>query len=150
MKKLFPFLLFLVGLGAGGGAALVFFPPEPISDASTMAAETTGPSEFVKFNNQFVVPVVHKGRVDSMVVLSISLEVSQGTSTLVYGAEPKLRDLILQELFNHANHGGFAGTFTNADQMERLRASLQYVAGSVLGKDLRGVLITDIARQDGA
>lgn len=150
MRKLLPVIFLFLGLGGGGGAAMVFFPVEGLPDTGAAVEASSGPSEFVKFNNQFVVPVVHKGRVDSLVVLSISLEVTQGASTSVYDAEPKLRDLLLQELFNHANHGGFTGMFTSANQMDQLRKSLQDVATTVLGVDLRGVLITDIARQDGS
>lgn len=150
MRKLLPALFLLVGLGGGSGAALVFSPPGEDAGKMALVEADTRDSEFVKFNNQFVVPVVHKGRVESLVVLSISLEVAQGTSTRVYDAEPKLRDVILQELFNHANHGGFAGMFTSARQMDQLRDSLQAVVSAVLGVDLRAVLITDIARQDGS
>lgn len=151
MKKLLPIFFLLLGLVSGGGAAFVLYPPkdpQPQDEAAT--PEPAGPSEYVKFNNQFVVPVVQGGRVQSMVILSVSLEVAQGSSALVYEVEPKLRDLILQELFNHANHGGFAGTFTSAQQMEALRDSLQHVSREVLGPQLRSVLITDIARQDSA
>lgn len=151
MKKLLPIVFLLLGLAGGGGAAFAIYPPEVAQPAGdSTPAEPEGPSEYVKFNNQFVVPVVQEGRVQSMVILSVSLDVTQGSSARVYAVEPKLRDLILQELFNHANHGGFAGTFTSAAQMEALRKSLYHVISDVLGSGLRGVLITDIARQDSA
>ena len=62
--------------------------------------------------------------------------------------EPKLRDGILQLLFDHANTGGFQGSFTDADNLVILRKGLTEVARSVLGSMVRNVLITDMIRQD--
>jgi hypothetical protein len=163
LRKLFPVILGLVGLGAGIGAGLYLRPdPEPAglaegdshgaegeSDGDDAPAEDdgTGP-EYVKLNNQFVVPVVQEGRVAAMVVLSLSLEVQTGNTEAVYQREPKLRDVFLQVLFDHANVGGFSGSFTDGSNLVVLRTSLKEAAALVLGTTVRDVLITDIARQD--
>jgi len=105
-------------------------------------------TEFVRLNNQFVVPVVKDARVASLVVLSLSLETEPGMSEEIYSLEPKLRDVFLQVLFDHANIGGFAGSFTHSSNMEVLRRSLREVAQAELGKRVSNVLIIDIARQD--
>ncbi|MCU0826856.1 MAG: flagellar basal body-associated FliL family protein [Tabrizicola sp.] len=175
MRKLLPMILALVGLGAGVGAGL-FLRPEAVPDDhaaedaghdagadhdaeaeaeanhSTEEGEhgsdgETGP-EYVKLNNQFVVPVVEEGRVASMVVLSLSLEVEAGNTETVYEREPKLRDVFLQVLFDHANTGGFSGSFTDGSNLIVLRTSLKEAAALVLGTTIRDVLITEIARQD--
>jgi polyisoprenoid-binding protein YceI len=99
-------------------------------------------------NNQFVVPVVEQGRVDAMVVLAISLEVEAGNTETVYQLEPKLRDAFLQVMFDHANVGGFSGTFTDGSNLIVLRTNLKEAAAMILGTVVRDVLITDIARQD--
>ena len=99
-------------------------------------------------NNQFVVPVVEQGRVAAMVVLSLSLEVDVGNTEAVYTREPKLRDVFLQVLFDHANMGGFSGSFTDGSNLVVLRTTLKEAATLVLGKVVTDVLITDIARQD--
>lgn len=104
--------------------------------------------DYVKLNNQFVVPVVQNGRVAALVILSISLEVTAGTSEKVYQVEPKLRDGFLQVMFDHANAGGFMGTFTDGSNMILLREALREVAQSTLGADVSDVLIVDIVRQD--
>ena len=104
--------------------------------------------DYVKMNNQFVVPVVQNGRVAALVILSISLEVTAGESEKVYQVEPKLRDGFLQVMFNHANAGGFMGTFTDGSNMVLLRQALREVAQSTLGPDVSDVLIVDIVRQD--
>lgn len=168
LRKLLPILLALVGLGAGAGAGFFLRPvPEaedhaadtvdgahepadahPAEDEGAEAEDAEGGPEYVKMNNQFVIPVVERSRVAAMVVLSLSLEVEPGNTEAVYQREPKLRDAFLQILFDHANTGGFSGTFTDGSNLVVLRNSLKEAAVQVLGKAVTDVLITDIARQD--
>lgn len=157
--KLLPFILPLIGVAVGAGAGYAL-KPAPQAMSETSAAEevdpapapptpgTATPTEIVKLNNQFVVPLVAKDRISALVVLSLSVETTIGRSSEIYELEPKLRDVLLQALFNHANMGGFDGEFTKARNMDLLRRSLTEVAGGVLGDAIRGVLITEIARQD--
>lgn len=172
LRKVLPLLLALVGLGGGIAAGLALRPvpetkdhagessgPTPAGEHGDTVAESTetsghdgepeeGAPEYVKMNNQFVVPVVEKGRVAAMVVLSLSLDVAPGSTEAVYQREPKLRDVFLQVLFDHANTGGFAGSFTDGSNLIVLRTSLKEAAVLVLGSVVNDVLITDIARQD--
>ena len=104
--------------------------------------------EYVKLNNQFVVPVLQEGRIRSLVILSLSLEVAPGTTEQVYAREPKLRDGFLRILFDHANTGGFSGTFTDGANLVMLRAALLESAQRVIGQTVTDVLISDMARQD--
>ena len=160
MRKLLPLLLALVGLGIGGGAG-VFLRPAPQAPAEGAAAEGPAaeapaaeaadpetPPEYVKLSNQFVIPVLEGGKVASMVILAISLEVTHGSTDAVYAREPKLRDALLQVLFDHANSGGFKGDFTDGANMVLLRKALLESAKSTLGDTVSNVLISDIARQD--
>lgn len=160
IRKLIPLFLGLAGLGAGIGAGLALR-PDPMADSSDPANAAEGAPaqadrpkatavlpEYVKLNNQFVVPVVEQGRVASLVVLSLSLEVEPDAAETVYEREPKLRDVFLQVLFDHANVGGFSGSFTDGANLVVLRTSLKEAAALVLGTSVRDVLITDIARQD--
>lgn len=164
LRKILPVLLALVGLGGGIGAGLFLRPaPEAADQAGETAADASkdkaaeakaegaedgAEPEYVKMNNQFVVPVVEEGRVAAMVVLSVSLEVEAGSTEAVYQREPKLRDAFLQVLFDHANIGGFSGSFTDGANLVVLRTSLREAAGLVLGTAVKDILITDIARQD--
>lgn len=111
-------------------------------------AEAGGMPDYVKLSNQFVVPVVEDGRVAAMVILSLSLEVPAGTAETVFAREPKLRDVFLQVLFEHANAGGFRGAFTDGANLKLLRRTLLEAAGEVLGDLVSDVLIVDIVRQD--
>lgn len=175
MRRLLPVLLALLGLLAGGGAGFLLRPPAeetapllPCGDAPTAADEVaaghTGGAgeeaaaadpdaspthEYVKLNNQFVVPVVEDGQVAALVVLSLSLEMTPGITEQVYAREPRLRDGFLRVLFDHANAGGFGGAFTQSNNMEILRGALLEVARKSLGAAVSDVLIIDIVRQDG-
>lgn len=158
LTKLLPILLLALGIGAGGGAGLMLRPaaPPPADTAAPSGPQAPagpaeappGDTEIVKLNNQFVVPVVVKDRVAAMVVLSLGIEITQGQSGEVFQREPKLRDAFLQALFNHANIGGFDGEFTQARNMDMLRDALLEEAVHILGESARGILITEIARQD--
>ena len=88
------------------------------------------------------------GRVSSLVVVSLSLEVTPGQVERVYEMEPKLRDGLLQVLFDHANSGGFNGSFTDGANLVLLREALLETALRIFGKDVTDVLIVDIVRQD--
>ncbi len=165
MGKILPIILALVGLGAGVGAGLALRPaPEPAAEPAQAAEPPPGeaaPSEpapgdpqaatapdYVKLNNQFVVPVIQDGSVAALVVLALSLELSSGGPELVYQREPKLRDAFLQVLFDHANTGGFDGNFTSGRNMQLLRSALLEAAQKVLGTSVTDVLIVDVVRQD--
>lgn len=167
MGKIIPLLLALLGLGAGVGGGVMLRPApqdmaeaSPCGDMSTAAtdhapqaddktaSDDAPPNEYVKLNNQFIVPIVEDGKVQSLVIMSISLEVEAGGTGTVFAIEPKLRDGFLQVLFDHANAGGFDGTFTNSNNMDVLRMALTEVAQKSLGRLVKDVLIIDIVRQD--
>lgn len=153
IRKLIPILLALVGLGAGLGVGLFLRPPPADPVEAEVAAEHAAEEaavlpDYVKLNNQFVVPILEGGHVASMVVMSLSLEVVAGNTESVYSREPKIRDVFLQVLFDHANTGGFRGSFTDGSNLVMLRRALKERAVSVLGDIVTDVLITEIARQD--
>lgn len=162
--KLVPILLPVVSLAIGLGAGAYLRPADatmseiPSSDKAPAADHSDAPkegdhqpatSEYAKLPNQFVVPIVDRGSVAALVILSVSLEVTSGSAGVVFEREPRLRDEFLQFLFDHANTGGFDGSFTDADKMASLRAGLLEVARGVLGNIVTAILITDIVRQDG-
>ncbi len=119
-----------------------------IRRSQTKDANVGAGFEYVKLNNQFVVPVVTGAKVSALVVMSLSIEVKAGGKEIVFGREPKLRDAFLQVLFDHANSGGFNGTFTTGEKMNDLRGSLFEAAARILGPIATDVLVIDIVRQD--
>lgn len=164
MKRLIlPLLLLLIGVGAGVGAGLYFKPEPDETDIATdnpcgdqgvtPAQSATTPDiskerEYAKLNNQFIVPIVRDGKVAAMVVMSISVEVAAGGRTAIFATEPKLRDVFLQAMFDHANAGGFSGNFTSGENMHNLRTDLLRRARAIVDDQVTDVLITDIVRQD--
>ena len=161
MGKILPLLLALIGIGAGVGAGVLLRPAPCLAEldnpcgemapAHDPAPDETTPTadvEYIKLNNQFIVPVVSEAKVASMMVIALSVEVPEGRSEEVYSREPKLRDAFLQVFFDHANLGGFTGTFTSSRNLEVLRRALRETAQSHFGDLVQDVLITDIARQD--
>jgi flagellar basal body-associated protein FliL len=150
--KILPILLGLIGFLIGGGAGY-FLRPSPDPAVQTEEAKPAEPDpaeapEYAKLSNQFIVPVVQKGKVAAMVIMSLSLEVTTGSTPTVYDAEPKLRDKFLQVMFDHANSGGFGGSYTDGANLVLLRGALLEAAKAVLGDKVTDVLITDIVRQD--
>lgn len=156
-----PAVLLILGIGGGAGAGLLLAPDaeetkdaslEDCADPETMtvasAIDVGEEREYAKLNNQFVVPVVSEGQVDALVVLSLNLEVTAGSRTAIFAAEPKLRDRFLQVLFDHANTGGFSGNFTTGSNMRVLRDDLLRAARDVSGERVTDVLVIDIVRQD--
>jgi hypothetical protein len=172
LRLLLPLLLLLLGLGGGVGAGLMLggggdATPEDHAAADDHAAPEddhgdggdhaeaddhggapAAGTEFVRLNNQFVVPIIRSGSVRSLVVMSLTLEIDSGNNEAVFDREPRLRDSFLQVMFAHANAGGFDGSFTEATAMDPLRAALGDAARQVLGDILSDVLIVDITRQD--
>ena len=104
--------------------------------------------EYVRLNNQFVVPVVQDAAVRSLVVMSLTVEIEAGQAEFVFNREPRLRDAFLRVMFSHANAGGFDGAFTSPTALNPLRSGLRDAAYDVLGSIVNDVLIVDIVRQD--
>lgn len=161
MKLLLPLILALVGVGAGAGAGLLLS-PAPTADSDEQAQDCISPetpvvaaipespsaSEYVKLNNQFVIPVIEEGRISAMVIVSLSVEVTVGQKAVVYEHEPKLRDAYNEVFFLHANAGGFGGVFTDVAPMNRLQLALTEATRALLGPSVKSVLIDSIMRQD--
>lgn len=150
MKKLILFLLLPLIAAAGGIGAGLYLRPPPVAnhEAETAEPPPETPRAYMKFTNQFVVPIVENDRVASLVVLSLSLEVGEGQQEAFLAVEPKLRDMLLRRLFDHASTGGFDGDFTGIVEMEKLHVALLTSAQETMPDMVSDVLITEIGRQD--
>jgi flagellar protein FliL len=171
MKILLPVILAVLGLVGGAAAGWLLKPPpppEPCLDdqgreqpqemcapavdlealaepAPTPPAE---PAEYVKLDRPFVVPVMQDERIVALVVATLSIETPPGTAADVTAREPRLRDSLLRAMFDHAYAGGFTGDFTADYVMRDLRKGLLVAARTVVGPQVRDVLVVDIMRQD--
>lgn len=171
MAKLLPILLVLAGLGGGIAAGLVLRPdPEAEAQAEAQAGEVEcrppdaalegektpavakppAPDEaveYVDFGTEFIVPVMKDKAVEAMMVLTLSIEVPEGSSEAIYARQPRLRDAFLQVLFDHANIGGFGEDFLDRRNLDALRQLLLESAHSIVGPIVREVLIVNYVRQ---
>lgn len=160
MGKLLPILLMVLGGGVGAGAGL-FLKPAAEATCETpeecAATEDSMPEEahqetedvyYLAMKNQFVVPVIKDELVQSLVVLSLSLETTQDQSETIFSRQPKIRDVFLQVLFDHSHIGGFNGAFTESSRLSVLRVALLEAVQSVVGPIVTDVIITDIVRQE--
>ncbi len=172
--KLIPIAFLILGMAAGAAAALFLEKPD-VSAAEQAAADGNTPleegerkyasengkdgppksgkdgpaqKEYVRLANQFVVPVVERGEIRSLVLLTLSIETAPGHQEEIFSKQPKLRDSFLEVLFDYSNTGGFAGTFTNTSALQSLKSELTAVARRELGDFVEAVLIEDIMRQD--
>ena len=165
-------ILVAAGLGAGIGAGLVLAPPpeppdavcdtaidadcksegdpppETAENAADPSDDEDAPYDYVKLNNQFVIPIVREERVSALVVISVTLEVETGTSASVFDREPKIRDAFLQEMFDFAYLGGFDGPFTKSENLSSLRRALKEIGQRIAGPIVHDVLIVDLVRQE--
>jgi len=124
MSKLIPVLLLLVGIAGGVGAGLVLAPeplacpeagdgeaapppegcpppPDPVVADESGGEGGEAPAEFVRMNDQFVIPVLRDGEARALVVLSLTLEVEPGRTGAIFEIEPRLRDALLLEIEAH-------------------------------------------------
>lgn len=152
MKKLLPAILALVGLLTGAGAGLALRPgTERGADDEVAAHYSPAPAntETLRLPGQFVVPILEDGRVRMMVVMSLALELAEGHTVSLQRQEARLRAVLLQVMFDHANTGGFEGVFTSGEVLLLLRRTLREAARAELGPALHDVLITELLRQEG-
>ncbi|HHX90134.1 MAG TPA: flagellar basal body-associated protein FliL [Paracoccus sp.] len=152
MKKLLPVILALVGLLAGAGAGWTLRPAAergPASGAASHYSPAPDNTVTLRLPGQFVVPILEEGRVRMMVVMSLALELAEGHNISLQRQEARLRAVLLQVMFDHANTGGFEGVFTSGEALLLLRRTLREAARAELGPALHDVLITELLREDG-
>lgn len=134
------------GAPAPHGAATATPAGHEASGGHGAEADATGTAWFT-FPQQFFVPILHDGRLDSTMILTLSAEMPGAASENVHAHEIKLRDALLRQLLIHANTGGFDGNFTAEAQLRKLREALSATAQGIV-PEISGILIGDIARQE--
>lgn len=155
MGKIIAVFLILLGIGGGVFAGLTLRPvPEAEAEPELASAPVTnlpsGTLDVFELPGQFMVPVIADSGVHSIMVLSLALEIDAAEHDHIRGNLPRLRDALLQVMFDHANTGGFDGMFTAQTSLGQLRRSLLEAGQQALGRDsLHRVLITEILRSGG-
>ena len=111
-------------------------------------ADAGGETGFMKFSRQFIVPVVTRSNVSALVILDINLELDPSATENAYAREPKVRDALLKTLLQLSNEGAFGDGLLEEENLGEIRERLQASAKTVLGDEVIGVLILNVARQD--
>ncbi len=151
MGKLIAVLLALIGVGMGIGAGLYLRPDLPAENEAVKVPLPEPPASETltsfEFSNQFMVPLVSEGRMTGTMVLKLALDLPESQRPMIEANAARLRDAFLQVMFDHANSGGFEGTFTDHGQLGALRRALLEAAVKVAGPGtVHRILITDILR----
>ncbi len=112
------------------------------------AGTSSGAMSYLTFKRQFVVPVVKKGKIESLVLLNLNLELNEAAPEDVHSFEPKLRDAIMRSLLSLSHNGAFTGDLTNTETYDQIRDNLLSSVKHVITNGIESVLILDISRQD--
>ncbi|MCI5043994.1 MAG: hypothetical protein MRY72_04795 [Aquisalinus sp.] len=110
-------------------------------------AKPTAGNYYFDFSRQFVVPVMESGRVKSLVILDLNLEMDQSEADGMFSMEPKFRDALMRELLALSNEGYFSGQLTDPERYDDIQKALLRAARTVKD-EIISVLILDIARQE--
>jgi flagellar basal body-associated protein FliL len=172
MKKLFPVLIALAGLGGGVAAGTVMKPADDQYAAAeagqdghdghdkaskaghdghtTKAAKSAESSDdilYVGLEKPFFVPVIQHGRANTLVRLDIHLEVPTSLKEGVKKHDPKLRDAFLRTVMNFSHEGGFSRVH-GGEGFTILRDDLLVSARQILGPNVKTVLIGEILTRE--
>ena len=170
LQKLLPIIIIAVAGVAGGGGG--FFAKSMMSgkasaesadDAHGEASddghgkkkgkkgghgEESASSTYMKFGRQFVVPVVHKGRPKSMVILDINIEVDGSYDESIYALEPRLRDAFLSKLLELSSQNMLPQMLEDADKLDYTKEELLETSREIMGDAALNVLILDLGIQN--
>jgi flagellar FliL protein len=136
----------VLGLVVGGSAGSYWYlanattaPPEPAQSEARA---------FINMERKFVVPLVRRNRVHSLLVADLRLEVRDSAEDRALGLRPKIRDAFLDTLYAMAVAGSFDGDLYSNNVQDEMRARLLKAARQVLQDDATAVLIGELLRQD--
>lgn len=110
----------------------------------------SGAAAWFTFPTQFFVPMMRNGDMGAMMILTLSIETTEGALEPMKQQEHRLRDALLRQLLILANTGGFDGNFTADARIRVLREGLLKAARAATDLPVDKVLIEDIARQAGS
>lgn len=138
-----------------GGAEAAETAPAPadtVSNSSPGKAAAAGKNasalSFHRFSREFIVPLIDNGRVSSLVILNINLEVDAAVSQTLFSMEPALRDNIMTTLITLSNDGRTFESISSIENYESMRAMILMNLKKTVPNGINNVLILDMARQD--
>ncbi|MBB4660311.1 hypothetical protein [Parvularcula dongshanensis] len=112
--------------------------------------KTQAPTEdtiVIQFSRPFVVSVADDWRAQSLIVLSLGVEVDRRTSETATGLEAKLRDRITATLVRLAGEGGLDDRETDPLMLDRVKTELRGALEPVLPGGAHDVVVTEIRKR---
>ena len=137
--------------GGHGGEEKAFHKPKAESSAHGSDSHGGGKASdvvYFKFTREFVVPIMHDRRVESLVIININLEADSDISSKLFAMEPKIRDNIMTTLIELSNDGHTFDNITDVESYETIRAMVLMNLQKAIPTGIENVLIVDIAQQD--
>ncbi len=125
--------------------------PAPKKDAhgkKSPGSVSSSDLDYFKFSREFVVPIIRDGKVASLIILNINLEVDGSLTDELFSLEPKIRDNIMTTLVQLSNDGSTLVAISDVQNYESIRATLLMNLGKVVPSGIRNVLIVDMGKQD--
>ena len=105
---------------------------------------------YLKFKRQFIVPVTEGGKIKSLMIMNLNIELDKDAPDNSFSYEPKLRDAFMRDLLTLSNEGVLSGDLTAPETYETIRETLIGSSRRVLKKGVSDVLILDLAKRDTA
>ncbi|MEZ5999506.1 hypothetical protein [Hyphomonas sp.] len=110
--------------------------------------DASGDVVYFKFTREFIVPIMHDRKVESLVILNINLEADSSISQKLFSMEPKVRDNVMTTLIELSNDGRTFENITDVESYETIRAMVLLNLQKAVPSGIQNVLIVDIAQQD--
>ncbi|MEM6649159.1 MAG: hypothetical protein AAF603_02800 [Pseudomonadota bacterium] len=102
----------------------------------------------LKFSRPFVVPVADGWRTQSLIVITLNVEMHNDVSMDIPNLQEKLRDKMMTGLVTFSHEGGFTGPMTDPALYEKIRLVTRDSIEKLYPEKVGDVLILEMLRRD--
>ena len=94
-----------------------------------------------------MVPVSEGWRTQSLVVITLQVELHEDAIEGVTGLEPKLRDRMMSALMELSHEGVFSGRIENPEILSAVKAKTQTAANELFPGEVGSILVLEMLRR---
>ena len=102
----------------------------------------------VKFSRPFIVPVADGWRTQSLIVITLNVEMHNDISIDTPNLQEKMRDKMMTGLVSFSHEGGFAGSMTDPVLYEKIRQVARESIETMYPEKVGDVLILEMLRRN--
>lgn len=102
----------------------------------------------LRFSRPFVVPVTDGSRTQSLVILTLSVELDRDLAEGMTALENKMRDRVMAALLDYSHEGGFVGDVTSPSVYSGVEKSVTAAASEIFAEGVGRVTILEMVRRD--